>query len=296
MDLQTLRYCVILSRTLSFRKAAERANVTQPTLSQQLKKLEQELGVALFERTTQRVALTEAGRRFLPRAVAVLDQARRAADEAQESSREARGAVEIGVIPTICPYLMPQVICRLKKTAPRLTLTLREETTSVLLDHLKAGDLDIGILSLPIKDPGIAALSLGREPFFLAVGRRHRLSRRRRVSPKEVGRERLLILQEGHCFRDQSLEYCKRKPEDPRVIFQGGSLTSVVELAASGEGVTLVPRMAAQRLRSGRVRILPFTSPEPTRELGIVWRTGAPPGPAQRAVMEAAARALKKSV
>jgi LysR family hydrogen peroxide-inducible transcriptional activator len=284
MELQAIRYCVILAQTLNFRKAAEQANVTQPALSQRIKNLEEELGVRLFERTPHRVALTEAGHRFLPRALAILDQIRLAKDEAKSGIKEPTGTIRVGVIPTICPYLMPQVIQWLKGKYPRLTLWIEEEITSVLIQHLKRGDLDMGILSLPIKEPNLVCLRFAEEPIRMVVGRRHRLANVRKVHLKDLSNEKFLVLQEGHCFRNQTLAYCKRQPDDPNIVFQGASLHSVIELAACGIGIAFIPKMAISEVPKDRVKILRFSDPEPTRQLGMVWRVSAPFAPSQQAV------------
>ncbi len=294
MDLQQLRYAVALSRELHFRKASEKMNVTQPTLSQGIKKLEGELGSLLFERSPRGVKLTPAGKKFIPRAISILEEVGESIRELQEASGEAAGAVRVGSIPTICPYLMPQVITELRKTAPRLTIELREETTSLLVEHLKAGELDMGVLALPITEKGISSLSIRSEPFYLAVSKRHRLAGARRISPKEVARERVLILQEGHCFRNQSLEYCKLSPKDPHVIFQGGSLTSVLKLAASGEGVTFVPKMALDPKGNPGLAYIPFTPPEPEREIGVIWRVTSSLNLSQKAVLETVEKVLEQ--
>lgn len=276
MNLQQLRYVTLLAQERHFHRAAVLANVTQPTLSQQIKKLEQELGTPLFERSPRGVRLTPAGERFTPRARAILDQANEAVGDLKKAKGVIGGTVSIGVIPTICPYFMPPIIKRLRKEVPSLQLKLYEETTSVLMEHLKSGKLELGLLALPVKDRGIASLSILKETFLLAVSKTHRLAKRSTVSVNDISRERLLILQEGHCFRSQSLEFCKKADKDPQVIFQGSSLTSVMRLVASGEGVTLVPKMAAESSLHPSLRFIRFRAPEPSRELGLLWRLSAP--------------------
>jgi len=276
MDLQQLRYIVALSQELHFLKAARRVNVSQPTLSQQIKKLEEELGVFLFERSPQQVKLTDSGEKFLPYAIQVLDSLEKGVGELQEETGEVTGRIRVAAIPTICPYLLPSVITKIRKKAPRLVLEIYEETTSVLVEHLKDGKLDLGILALPIPDPGIVSRTLGKETFYLAVSKNHPLAKKNTVRPKDIEKERLLVLQEGHCFRNQSLEFCKKQTDDIQVIFQGSSLTSVMKLASSGEGITFVPKMAADFKEYPDLKFIPFASPQPTRELGFVWRISAP--------------------
>lgn len=296
MELQQLRYVVALARELHFLKAAQKTNVSQPTLSQQIKKLEEELGVPLFERSPRRVRLTPAGRKFLPYASQILSAAESGVRELKTSAGEVSGTVKISAIPTLCPYLMPRVIARLRTEAPKVTLELYEETTSALLDRLREGETDLGLLSPPVAEKGVSVLSLGRETFCLAVSKRHRFARAKSVNPKELESERLLVLQEGHCFGGQSLEYCKRTTPHPQVIFRGSSLLSVMRLAAADEGVTFVPRMAIRPGTETDLRFIPFTRPEPEREIGIVWRVSNPLSKAHKLVMDLIAQSTTEAV
>jgi len=276
MELQQLRYVAALAKELHFLRASQKVHVTQPTLSQQIRKLEDELGTPLFERSPRKVRLTAAGQRFLPHALEALAAVERGAAELKERSGELTGTVRVSAIPTICPYLMPQVITRLRAAAPKLVLELYEETTSALLTRLRDGEIDLGLLSPPVGEKGISELVLASEPFYLAVSSRHRLAKAASVPPKELDAERLLVLQEGHCFGGQSLEYCKRVSKNPHVIFRGSSLQSVLRLAAAGEGVTFVPKMAASLSAWPDLRFIPFTRPEPERQIGVVWRLSSP--------------------
>jgi LysR family hydrogen peroxide-inducible transcriptional activator len=287
MDLRQLMYVVALARERHFSRAARSVHVTQPTLSQQLIKLERELGSPLFERSSKGVRLTAAGQRFLPRAQAILDQAAQAAKDVQSGAQDGAGLVRIGAIPTVCPYVMPGLLRALQATAPRVTLEVFEETTAVLLESLKSGRIDIGVAALPVRDRALASVSLGREEFLLAVPKRHALASVSGVSPARISRERLLVLQEGHCFRQQSLDYCRKAGRDLQVVFQGSSLTSVMRLAAAGEGITLVPRMAADRSGNPGLAFVPFAQPRPYRELGMAWRLSAPLTAAQQLTLEA---------
>ena len=286
MDIHQLHYMVALSQELHFQRAAQKAHVTQPTLSQGIKNLEGELGTSLFERSSHKVRITPDGERFLAHAVAALDHLQKGILEVQKNVADLEGNVRLGVIPTICPYLLPKVILRLKKDAPRLTLELYEETTSVLLDFLKSGKIDLGLLALPVKDRAVVEKGLASEPFYLAVAVQHRLAKKRKVTRKDLIGEKLLVLQEGHCFREQALDFCKAKGEDTHVIFQGSSLTSVLELATSGEGVTFVPAMAVHPAHHADLVYLPFSPVVPTREIGVIWRLTAPLSPTQRFLID----------
>lgn len=291
MEIQQLRYVVALAQEKHFRRAAGRVNVTQPTLSQQVKKLETELGRPLFERSSRSVRLTRAGEKFLPYAVSVLEATQKTVSELRDESGVPAGDVRLGVIPTVCPYLMPRVLATLSKAAPRVRVELYEETTSVLLENLRAGRRDLGVLALPVVERGISALSLGREPFFAAVARSHPLASRKSLRRKDLDGERLLILQEGHCFGQQSLDFCKLDRRDPQVSFQGSSLTSVMAMARLGQGLTLVPRMAVEK--GTGLEFIPFMAQErPYREIGIVWRLTSPLDRAQKALMAAVEHAM----
>lgn len=286
MELSQLRYFVALSQELNFGRAAARVHVSQPALSLQIKKLEGELGAPLLERSSRRVRLTAAGEKFLPHAMAILDRLERGVREMKETREGLSGRLRVGAIPTIGPYLMPGVIRRIRQMAPRLVLELFEETTSAQLELISEGRLDIGVMSLPIPASGLVSRSLGKEPFFLAVSRRHPLAARRQISKREMEKEKMLVLQEGHCFGNQSLEYCKKSRQDPHIIFQGSSLTSVMNLAASGEGITLVPRMAAVPRRNPGLVFVPLAPPAPQRDIALVWRVSAPLGKTERFFME----------
>ncbi len=286
MELQQLRYIVALSQELNFLRAARRASITQPTLSQQVKKLEDELGAPLFERSSHGVRLTPAGEKFMPFAMAALDTLKKGLTELQKESKDISGKIAVSVIPTIHPYLMPGVLIKVKREAPRLSIELHEEKTSVLLESLKTGKIDLGILALPAGEAGIVSRSIGKEEFLLAVAKDHALAKRKQVTPRIIKEEKLLILQEGHCFTDQALEYCKRPREDAQVTFQGSSLTSVMKLASVGEGLTLVPKMAAIERENPDLVFIPFQSPKPHREIGIVWRITSPLTPAHHFLIE----------
>ena len=283
MEIQQLRYVVALSQELHFLKASRRMNVSQPTLSQQVKKLEDELGVPLFERSPRNIRLTSYGKKFLPHAVSVLDTLQQGMRELKEDAGVVTGTIRLGVIPTICPYLMPEVLTALAKIAPLVRVALYEETTSALIEDLRSGRLDMGILALPVADKGVSTLSLHREPFFAAVAKSHPLASRKVLGRSELLKEKLLILQEGHCFGLQSMEFCKIDRRDPQVSFQGSSLTSVMALAELGQGVTFVPKMAVDKTPGTRLKFIPLApKDQPSREIGAAWRLTAPLDRAQR--------------
>lgn len=296
MEMQELRYAAAVYRERHFVRAANRAHVSQPTLSQGLKKLERELGAALFERSPRGVRVTPAGEKFIHKILPALAALDGAAEDLIADAGEPTGVVRLGAIPTVGPYVVPRALPLLRKCAPRLTVEIHEVTTSLLLGQLKDGRLDLGLLALPVGERGFTARPFGEEPFRLAVAPDHPLARKKTVSVRDLAEERMLVLQEGHCFRQQSLAFCKMAANDPRVIFEGSSLGSVMRLAAAGEGVTLVPRIAADPGESPGLRFIPFERPEPRRQIGALWRSGAAGTPGQKAVLEALARAWASAV
>ena len=276
MELHQLRYFLELSRELHFQKAAEKAHVTQPTLSQQIKKLEDELGLPLFERSPRNVRLTAAGKKFLPHVIEALERIEHGVSGLREEAGEISGLIRIAAIPTIAPYLLPGVISKIKKSAPKLVLEIYEETTSVLVEHLKEAKFEIGVLSLPIQDSGIVCRPLGKEPFYLAVSKDHPLAKRKTVSRSDIVKEKLLILQEGHCFSDQTLEFCNLSRKNEQIRFQGSSLSSVMRLVGAGEGITFVPKMAVEPHLYPELCFIPFGGHPPVREIGLAWRVTIP--------------------
>lgn len=294
MDLQQLRYVVALAREGNFQKAARTVGITQPTLSQQIKKLEEELGVYLFERSPRRVSLTQAGNQFVVRAQQALEVLEVGKNEIKQSKKSLEGTLRVAFIPTIGPYLLPPILKRLQKKAPNLHLKLSEETTNVLVDQLKSGRFDLGIISLPIGDPPLAERVLGEEEFLLAVSKSHPFANQASITVSSLKKERLLILKEGHCFRDQALEFCRRTQSDPQVIFEGSSLASVLNLVIAGIGVTLVPKIAAKPHLFPQLAFLPFRKPKPSRKIGAVWRMTALPSFCERFFLDEIERYLKK--
>lgn len=293
MDLQQLRYLVALAKELNFQRAARSVGISQPTLSQQLKKLENELGRPLFERSPHSVKLTQAGEKFLPHALTALESLKIGATELQENEKRLQGIVKLGFIPTVGPYLLPAVIQELRKKAPQIKLELFEETTSVLISHLKEGKFDIALLALPIDDSSVVSKSFGSEEFHIAVSQQNPLAQKKNLSLKDIQECSLLILKEGHCFREQALDFCKRQGRHPQVTFEGSSLVSVMKLVASGNDITFVPAIAKQGSAVSGLKYIPFKNPKPTRELGVIWRMTMPLNRAQAFVIDSLERSFK---
>jgi len=274
MNLRDLQYLVALAETGHFGEAAERCHVSQPTLSAQIKKLEEYLGVQLFERQPRKVTLTDVGRRILERARRVTQEAEDIRELARASRDPLTGKLKVGLIPTIAPYLLPRIAARLRKQLPDLQLMLYEYQTGPLLEKLRAGELDLAILALPADTAGLESRSLFAESFLVAMPRGHRLTARKRLKPADLAGETLLLLEDGHCLRDQALEVCGNVPVGEDQDFRATSLETLRQMVASGLGVTLIPRLAAEGPIAGArgLEFRPFAPPSPARMVGAAWR------------------------
>jgi LysR family hydrogen peroxide-inducible transcriptional activator len=274
VKLKDLRYLVALADTRHFGRAAERCFVSQPTLSTQLKKLEDYLGVQLIERQPKRVALTAAGEAIVARARRILE----ASDEVVTLARAHRdplaGALRIAMLPTIGPYVLPRVVRDIRKALPRLDLRLYEYPTAAMLTRLRAGEIDLGILALPVDLDGLEARALYDEPFMVAVPTTHPLAKRDSIRVQDLHDETLLLLEDGHCLRDQALEVCGEVGVHEKQDFRATRLETLRQMVATGAGVTLLPELAtlgAYRHARG-VTVRPFARPAPLRRIGGVWR------------------------
>lgn len=272
MTLQELRYLVALADTAHFGRAARACAVSQPTLSAAIKKLEGELGVVVVERTRRRVAITEIGRMLVEQARVVLDEARRFEELATQGRAPLVGDFRLGVIPTIGPYLLPHVVRRLRAAFPQLRLLLRELQTDALLADLRAGRLDAGLLALPIAGDDLQRVPLYDEPFVLALPRGHPLAQKKRVRTDALAELPLLLLEEGHCLRDQALEVCGRVSSRAREEVSGASLETLRNMVAAGVGATLLPQLAATGAQSRRDVEIVGLVPEPSRRVALLWR------------------------
>ncbi|GMG83923.1 hydrogen peroxide-inducible genes activator [Paralimibaculum aggregatum] len=270
-----LRYFEALARHGHFGRAAEDCAISQPALSMQIKELEEALGTPLFERSARQVRLTGFGETFAVRVREIL----RALDELGELARASRdglvGRLRIGVIPTIAPYLLPRIIGDLSRAHAGLDLRVRETLTARLIQELAEGRLDTAIVALPVSEPSLTEVRLFSEDFVLV---RPSADAGKPVPNRETLREmRLLLLEEGHCFRDQALSFCKLQSALPRELLDGSSLSTLVQMVGAGIGVTLIPEMAMPvELRSAPVSVARFNSPRPTRTIGMVWRKTSP--------------------
>ena len=274
LKLKDLRYLVAVADTRHFGRAAEGSFVSQPTLSAQLKKLEEYLGVQLIERAPKRVQLTAAGEEIVARARRILD----ASDEIVELARGHRdplaGRLRLALLPTIGPYLLPNVAARLRKQLPRLELMLYEYQTDPMLEKLHSGEIDVGILAFPVPMDGLDSYELYREPFMVAMPANHRLAQRNSVRVEDLDQETLLLLEDGHCLRDQALDICSSTNVHEKQDFRATSLETLRQMVAAGVGITLLPELAGRGAYGNArgVAIRPFVKPVPTRTIGAVWR------------------------
>jgi len=294
MNLRDLQYLVALADTGHFGEAAERCHVSQPTLSAQIKKLEEYLGVQLFERQPRRVTVTDVGRRVVERARSIVQEAEDIREIARASRDPLTGKLKVGLIPTIAPYLLPRVASRLKTRLPALQLMLYEYQTGPLLEKLRAGELDLAILALPADTDGLETRSLFAEAFVVAMPRAHRLAARKRLKPADLAGETLLLLEDGHCLRDQALDVCGNVAISEEQDFRATSLETLRQMVASGLGVTLLPRLAAEGPVAGArgIEVRPFAPPSPSRVVGAAWRKSSTREPAIRAVCDVLTSAM----
>jgi len=275
LTFKQLRYFEALARHGHFGRAADACAISQPALSMQIKELEGELGAALFERGARQVRLTGFGEAFALRVRDIL----RSVDELQDLARVSQdgrvGRLRIGVIPTVAPYLLPAIIGNLTHSYPGLDLHVRETVTGKLIGELAEGRIDAAIVALPISEPSFAEVALFAEDFVLV--RPGEDEGKPVPNGETLSKMRLLLLEEGHCFRDQALSFCNRHSALPRELLDGSSLSTLVQMVSAGIGVTLIPEMAvAVETRSATVSVARFENPKPSRTIGMIWRRTSP--------------------
>ncbi len=296
MNLRDLRYLVALADTRHFGKAAVRCHVSQPTLSAQLKKLEEYLGVELIERQPRRVALTEIGEQIVARARRVVNDS----DELLALARSQRdpfsGGLKLALIPTIGPYLLPLISRALRKQLPKLKLMLYEYQTEPLLQALRAGDIDMGVLALPVHADGVETCKLYEEDFMIALPKGHRLAEKASVKLDDLAGDSLLLLEDGHCMRDQALDICGRAELDEDQDYRATSLETLRQMVAAGMGVTLLPKLSTHGPfgTEKSVLIKPFPKPAPTRNVGAVWRKSSTRSAAIKSVCDVIAGCMEE--
>ena len=290
MNLRDLRYLVAVADKRHFGRAAEACFVSQPTLSAQIKKLEGFLGVQLIERSNRRVMLTPIGDEVAQRARYILSAADDIVQVARAASDPLAGDFRLGLIPTVAPYLLPHLVPAVRESLPRLRLMLYEEQTSRCLERLRNGTLDAAVLAVPVDGgEGFAQAGLYDEPFLLAMPKGHALSKARVPSLERLSDARILLLEEGHCLRDQALEICKLVGASEEREFRATSLETLRQMVAAGAGITLLPELAALSTdgiaNAGSITIERFDSPQPRRHVALLWRKGSAREPTMRALV-----------
>jgi LysR family transcriptional regulator, hydrogen peroxide-inducible genes activator len=282
MTLTELRYIVAVARERHFGRAAEACFVSQPTLSVAIKKLEDELDVKIFERGSSEVSVTPLGDAIVRQAQAVIEQAQAIKEIAKRGKDPLNGALKLGIIYTIGPYLLPDLVRHAIERTPQMPLMLQENFTARLVEMLRTGELDCAVLAEPFPDAGLAIAPLYDEPFLVAVPASHPLAQRTAIAAEALKRETLLLLGTGHCFRDHVLEVCPEyarfssDAEGIRKSFEGSSLETIRYMVASGMGITVVPRLSVPRDPQPHVVYVPFEPPIPSRRVVLAWRRSFP--------------------
>jgi LysR family hydrogen peroxide-inducible transcriptional activator len=274
MNLRDLKYLIALADHRHFGRAAAACFVSQPTLSTQIRKREEELGVALVERAPRKVMMTPSGRDAVERARRIVAEVEQMKESARRTPDPEAGAVRLGIFPTLGPYLLPHVIPRIRERFPNLELLLVEEKSDVLLARLREGRLDAGLLALPVADDQLHTQFLFEEPFLLAVPESHPLARRDSLSLGELSEQKLLLLEDGHCLREQALEVCRLSGANEKSEFRATSLETLRQMVAANVGMTLLPTLATKPpvAASQSIHLLGFSDSHPSRQIAMLWR------------------------
>lgn len=274
MNLRALQYLIALADLRHFSRAAERCHVSQPTLSTQIRKLEEELEVQLVERHPRQVMLTPVGEEIVARARTLIDEMEAIRAIARRSSEPHSGTVRIGIFPTLAPYFLPHVVPQIRRRFPRLTLRLYEEKTEDVIDMLAEGRLDAGLLALPVTADWLASRTLFEEPFVLAVPESHPLAARAEIDMSDLREQELLLLEDGHCLRDQALEVCQLAGAHEKLDFHATSMETLRQMVAANTGITLMPTLSVKPpvAHTDNLITRPFSRPGPTRTIAMVWR------------------------
>jgi LysR family hydrogen peroxide-inducible transcriptional activator len=274
MNLQQLEYIIAVDSQRHFAKAAEISFVTQATLSMMIKKLEDELGIKIFDRSKQPVTPTKEGKEFIARAKQVLAEVKRLKDFTEEVKGEIAGDIHLGIIPTLAPYLLPLFLKNFIKKYPRLNIFIKELITKDITDDIKTGELDLGLVATPLNEPPIKEYPLFYEEFFAYSSKGENLPRKKYLLPQMIDFRRLWLLEEGHCFRSQVLNLCELKKKDvgnENLHYEAGSIETLINLVDRYQGVTIIPHLALLTLRAPQKKnIREFANPKPVREISIV--------------------------
>ena len=275
MNLRDLEYLVAVGELKHFRKAAEKCFVSQPTLSGQLKKLERYLGVQLIERTTRNVFLTPIGEDIVKTSRTILAEVASIENMVATYSDPMCGTINIGLIPTIAPYLLPLIVQPINEAYPQIEIILHEVQTDVMLEKLSEGTLDAGILAVPIEMKGLDEITLYTEPFYVAANNQHMFASKLSIKIEDLQDETLLLLEEGHCLRGQVMDVCSQTMTKERKDFQGTSLETIRHMVSTGIGITLIPQTAIDYknlIQNASIKYIPFKKPAPARRVGLLFR------------------------
>ncbi len=272
MTLTELKFIVAVAQERNFRRAAEKCFVTQPALSLAIKKLEEELNVIIFERSRTDVSVTEIGDKIVEQASKVLEEAAYIKQLAELGKNQLKGALKLGMIHSVGPYLLPEIIPILRKTAPDMPLEVEENLTANLETQLRNGVIDVAIIALPFDVPGLQFRALYDEEFDVVVPSTHHWAQRKHIKPEELSDEKVLLLNSGHCFSNQVTQACPELARKGEVL-QGNSLETIRNMVASNLGITVLPCSAtAERYNNPLIKVIPFARPVPTRRIAIAWR------------------------
>lgn len=276
-SIKQLRYFDAVARLGHFGRAAEFCAVSQPALSMQIQELERDLRLTLVERRRSGARLTEEGREIARRTARILAEVRDLTDYAHHRGSDLNGLLKLGVIPSVAPYLLPRVLPKLRDTYPDLDVHIRETQTLQLTRELLDGSLDVMLVALPVEDPRIETIRLFEDRFLLALPPARHIDKGIRATPELMAQDRLLLLEEGHCMRDQALTFCNLRKIENIDTFGASSLTTLVQMVRSGLGLTLLPEICLDvEARSGALNVVRFAAPEPSRTLGLAWRRTSP--------------------
>lgn len=284
MEVHQLRYFCAVAESGNFTRAAEATRVSQPSLSQQIHKLEDELGAKLFDRLPRSARLTQFGKAFLPKAQAILRQIGEARVEIREMASVESGEVVLGAIPTIAPYLLPPMLSSFARQHPSVSVSVVEEITPMLLERLHAGTIDLALLALPVAGDELIVAELTEESLFAALPEKHPLANRRSIKLNDIGEEPFLLLKEGHCFRDNALQACRQSRINPNIVFESGQFATILAMVSAGMGVSVVPQMAVSETRGCRFVLI--GDKRSKRRIGVVRLKYRYPTRAQLALLE----------
>ena len=292
MTLNELRYVIAVAQERNFRRAAEKSFISQPALSLAIQKLEEELGVQIFERGKSEVSVTPVGVQIVEQAQRAMEELGRIREIAKQGNDQLTGTLRVGIIYSVGPYLLPDLIPALKRLAPKMPLEVEENITSNLDAMLRNGKLDVIVIALPYGDSGILTQPLYDEPFEVVVSSDHHWANRRSIKPQELSSEKVLLLDSGHCFSNQVAEACPDLNRKGAEIQQGTSLETIRNMVASGLGITVLPASAnSARYRNRLLKVIPFTKPAPARRIALAWRKSFARGQAIEVLAQAISQA-----